>query len=111
MSNTFLAQQVDVDDLTRACDSALEFLLKHNFVIVVGTASSGEKQGDDYGLSSTQLGQASGTKWNQVKRSGRNAVFVCALILCETFLPVLPFIWQRHYNKCASFLVAFSLLE
>ena len=62
LSNTFLAQHVDADDLSRASDSALEFLLKHNFIIVVGygTARPGREHGDeeDYGVASTQLGQA-----------------------------------------------------
>lgn len=62
VSNTFLAEQVGAEALTQACNTALEFLLKHNFIVVVAPGRRGpegtERDADGYGVAPTQLGQA-----------------------------------------------------
>lgn len=61
VSKTLLAAQIQEEGVRQASDSAMEFLFKHNFVVASASGSGRAVEGDsdgDYGVASTQLGQA-----------------------------------------------------
>lgn len=55
-SRTLLAAQILEGVLHKACDSAVECLLQHNFIVKSG---GGDEECDDYELAPTQLGRVS----------------------------------------------------
>lgn len=58
-SRTLLAAQIMEGVLHKACDSAIEYLLEHNFIVKSGGSGEGCV---DYNLAPTQLGRVKAVK-------------------------------------------------